>query len=83
MPSRKDVPSSYAAPFDVILEKFVDEGKSGVEGEDDDRSIPTVFELVEPLDISVEELGVVAVVPCTSSGGSNKENEGWLLLSKP
>ena len=53
-----------------------------MEGEDDDRNIPTVFELIEPFDVSVEELGEVAVV-CTGSGGSNGENEGWLLLSKP
>ena len=60
-------------------ERFVDEDEPEVKGEDDDRNDPTAFELVEPFDIPVEELGVVAVVPCTSSGGSNRENEEWLL----
>ena len=60
-------------------ERFVDEKEPGVKGEDDDRNDPTVSESIEPFDVPVEELGVVAVVPCTTSGGSNRENEGWLL----
>lgn len=60
-------------------ERFADEEEPEVKGEDDDRNDPTVFELIEPFDVPVEERGVVAVVPCTSSGGSNRENEGWLL----
>lgn len=60
-------------------ERLVGEEEPKVKGEDDDRDGPTVFELIEPFDVPVEELGVVALVPCTSSGGSNRENEGWLL----
>lgn len=56
-------------------ERFVDEEEPEVKG-DGDRNEPTVFELIEPFDVSVEELGVVAVVPCTRSGGSNREYEG-------
>ena len=60
-------------------ERFVDEEEPEVKREDDDRNDPAAFELIELFDVPVEELGVVAVVPCTSSGGSNGENEGWLL----
>ena len=60
-------------------ERFVDEEEPEVKGEDDDSNDLTAFELIEPFDVPVEELGVVAVVPCTGSGGSNRENEGWLL----
>lgn len=50
-----------------------------MEGEDEDRNVPTVFESIKPFDVPLEELDVVAVVPCTCSGGSNRENEGGLL----
>ena len=43
--------------------------------ESGNRDDPTVVESVEPFDAPVEELGVAAVVPCTSGGGSNRENE--------
>ena len=49
-------------------ESFVDE-ELEVKGEDDDRSGPTLVELIEPFDVPVEGLAVVAVVPCISSGG--------------
>ena len=50
-------------------ESFVDEEELEVKGEDDDRSDLTVVELIEPFDVPVEGLGVVAVVRCISSGG--------------
>ena len=60
-------------------ERIVDGEEREVKGEDDDRNDPTVVELIEPFNIPVEELGSFAVVPCISSGGSNRKNEGWLL----
>ena len=57
-------------------ERFADEEAPEVKGEDDDKNDPTVFDLTEPFDVSVGELGVVAVVSCTRSGGSNGESEG-------
>lgn len=41
-----------------------------MKGKDDEWNEPTVFEIIEPFDVPVEEPGVVALVPCTSSGGS-------------
>ena len=63
----------------VLGERVVDEEKPGVKGEDDEQNDPTVVELIEPFDVPVEGLGSVAVVPCISSGGSNRENRGGLL----
>ena len=51
-------------------ERLVYEEEPDVKGEDDERNEPTVFELIEPFDVPVEEPGVVAFVPCTSSSGS-------------
>ena len=59
-------------------ERSVAEEESEVKGESDDMDDPTVVELVEPFDASVEELGVVALVPSTSSGGLDRRDEGWL-----
>ena len=60
-------------------EGFVEEGEQEVKGEGDDRDDPTVVELFEPFDTPVEESGVVALVPSTSSGVLDRRNEGWLL----
>ena len=59
--------------------RFVDEEEPEVKGEGDDRDDPTVVELIEPFDAPVEKLEVVVLVPCTSNGGSDRKNEGWLL----